>query len=475
MGAHRFNNTGNVKRIDRDFGGTDEKICEEYDFPPVGSSAEQQSFEWHIMNRQNFVKEPSGREFAVMATLQRYSKAGWDIPSNWWSKEYIRGKIFKLNFDGSPGAYWNQWGSSNREVIARLGIDELIRLVEVALCQIRQGTYVTLPVRLFVKNEPTKKEKIRLGRQRLIWSFSLIDQILSSIAFDPSNEAEMECYEDIPTKVGLGRTHGVWNRFMTVLCDRKPAHGWLEMDKSGWDWSVPGWLLEWEGEVRWALCANPADVEFKRLFDLQYANFRRVTVVFSDGVEIPQKIDSVVKSGHKLTISANSRMQYLLKKCFEYTSGTGFGGDLAAMGDDTLEEGYEENLVYVKWMRSLGFFIKDEDINQAAKACDLAFCSTKTRIVNGDYVPVLTNWGKTVFNLRHKNFVKRINGVMVDTLPDAVLSLCYDFAFDDHAISVLSRWLFENCKQKWRSAEFCRRLVMGLRNPKRRDSGDKRS
>lgn len=363
-----------------------------------------------MRNRQNLRESPlssAHRMFLRENAQAEYAAAAWAIPNEPFSDEAIESKIRDVNMDGTPGPGFTQYGTTNREVIERLGINKMVSLVREALKAYARGDRTLQDVRVFVKQEPTKKSKLNIDRQRLIWSFPLVDQIVCALVFDPSLEREIAKYDEIPTKVGMSTVGGDWDHVYRTFAakadsrrkERLGDHKYLEADKSAWDWSVPAWAIELERDCRWDLCINPLSCpEFKEVFFTAYWRLLNCRVIFSDGESMKQLVPSTMKSGHKLTISSNSRMQYLIKN---YCTVGWVNESLMAMGDDTIEDFTGDEKQYFAEWRKLGFVIADEDINVAATPPELTFCSQDSTIYCGRAISVLRNRLKTAFALRH--------------------------------------------------------------------------
>lgn len=421
------------------------------------------SWVWHVKNRHNInSKPPSGAEWLEVLThcMKAYSPAVWSIPDLPFSDLKIKEAIERLNPDGTPGAGFTMYGSVNSEVITKLGVTKLVQLTKELIAKILEGAAPHPFVRVFIKQEATKKEKLSINRQRLIWSFPIVEQIVSILVFGPSADAEKRVFEYIPTKIGMSTKHGGWDSFIRSLKRKdEGAHNkWLEMDKSAWDWSVPGWLINLESEARWELCANPK-TEFKQLYDKMYQRFALVSVVFSDGEAVTQTVPSIVKSGHLLTISANSRMQLIIKILGMNKGGVYNGEWLAAMGDDTLEQvslNDEDTHEYVDALRAMGFHIKAEDINIGAKPEELDFCSQRTTVSEeGQFVPVSNNWAKTLFNMRHVDYTEAQFNQFLE-------QQCGEFAYDEDKVRLLLAELMtsQTGVLHWRSIKHFQRLLI---------------
>lgn len=196
------------------------------------------------------------------------------------------------------------------------------------------------PIRLFVKPEPHKREKINQKRFRLIASVSLADQIVARMLFSDQNQAELDRHMEIPSKPGLGFSSDdqVLKFVESVAClahttPEDLVSDWSEhlipTDCSGFDWSVPMWLLEDDLAVRNALTNNAPDslVRMRRAW-LQCLG--QSVFCLSNGLLVAQDAPGIQKSGSFNTSSTNSRMRYM--------AALYAGADWAVtMGDDALE------------------------------------------------------------------------------------------------------------------------------------------
>lgn len=467
-----------------DFAPGDESD-KEFAMPEISPAEERKSFLWHYNNVMNLFPsaEPSEltKREACVVTCDAYSLAHWSIPLGWRSFEYMRGIIDEcVDLDSSPGVGF-EGCPLNKNVFDVLGNgdraagkDAVVRLAMKKIEAVLSGEKFEPPtIRIFIKQEGTKKKKIREGRPRMIWSCSLVEQVIAHAVMRASTHAEKRVHQFIPTKVGLSTKGSGWHDF---ICNMKRQsrrnEWWLGMDKTGWDMSVPGWLLRCEQWVRWELCDNrhvDVDGHFKKIFDWVYDGLCRARLNFSDGYVIEQTVDGCMKSGHVLTISTNSRMQYLLRICAGIEC---FGlvrkEALAAMGDDTIEESFDlpgqtvRDEQYRAKLREWGFHIKDEDFEHADGPDGLAFCSNRTFLIDGQYVPVLQNWGKTLFHVRNVDHKKDLGA--------ALRSLLYDYVGDEEKFELIQKKLATVNPRMWAPRSVILRQKMGHGRLKVRDA-----
>lgn len=234
------------------------------------------------------------------------------------------------------------------------------------------------PIRVFVKNEPHNREKISQGRLRLICSISIVDQIVERILHVAQNEKEIEVWDQIPSKPGGSMNN---DEDVKKFASEVFMHDNLvDIDISGFDWSVQEWELAFDMRCRIELAENPSEqwvnASYNRVLCLGLGVFS-----FSDGVLVAQRERGIQKSGSYLTASGNSR----IKVGLGYLIGANF---VVAYGDDAIEdriEGAPEKYA------ELGHRVKE--YNPCNGDC-VTFCSS-TIYKDGTWRP--ETWSKTLF------------------------------------------------------------------------------
>jgi len=277
--------------------------------------------------------------------LERYKQ--FSIPSEAFVdglkniSKHIKECISYLDPDSSPGVPLKAYGTSNSEVLETFGVERLITLVYSRLLlllhtpldvlkamsaeQLVQGGYCD-PVRVFIKNEPTKGKKVVTKRWRLIHSVSIVDKLIELVLFRSLMKIEIKNWRTIPSKPGIG-FEPVDNELVynTVKAMERPC----ESDVSGWDFSVAGWQILDDGEDMVKLCGNPVE-EWVTLARAKVFIETRAVYQLSDGRMIATNYDGIVHSGKQRTSSSNSRMRVKLA----YMAGA---EDAIAAGDDCIE------------------------------------------------------------------------------------------------------------------------------------------
>lgn len=355
-----------------------------------------------------------------------YSKARWFAPFDRVPKDGALRTLANQQLDlcvdqASPGyPYVWQGVSLNKDIKGSLELREMVvqRYIRLMEC-VRDGKALPKPVvRIFVKPEPHKIEKIQKGNLRLIWALPIEYQMLHRTFFGPSLAAELRNYRDTPTKVGMSWLYGGAHVIYHSIDDGSAKIA--DEDKKGWDISASASEIGTDRDVRWRLCLNPNEV-FKFGFDQCYETLLSSYLIFSDGTVLEQVEPGIVRSGSLITISGNSRMQVILKVmyCEEHCGGYDDGKHRAiAIGDDTLARfhGIDEKH-YVEWLASRGYKCKQIEIGPMKER---SFCSHKFVKHGSTVVPVPTNWEKHRYSLsikersRHSYLAEQLFSLMLE-------------------------------------------------------------
>jgi len=239
------------------------------------------------------------------------------------------------------------------------------------------------PVKVFIKNEPHKIQKIKDGKLRIISNVSIVDQLIERALCSKQNSKEIEKWASIPSKPGMG-LHDIGLRilFACVTVAQGVFGQLVETDISGWDWCVQSWLLEMDMDCRAALYGAPSGSALEHLLWFRGYAVARKVFSLSDGTLLAQTIPGIQASGSYNTSSTNSRMRVMLA----WLIGVRW---IIAMGDDGVESflrgavaSYEE----------YGFHVKDYKPLSAFGVFE--FCSTR---FEGTWAGYPTQWLRTVY------------------------------------------------------------------------------
>jgi hypothetical protein len=318
-----------------------------------------------------------------------------------WRKWIIRETMKSVKMDASPGYPFVGIGKTNEEVLEKASEDVICAVLQRMDLLCKVSTMMSLtgltaeelvqlnycdPVKLFVKSEPHSLKKIQQKRWRLIMSVSLVDQIVERLLSTTQNKAEIAVWEELPSACGSGLSDYSIAKIWELYGSRHAA----ETDISGWDWSVPGWLMDMEAEARIRLIENqnhPGFQDFSNAMRARtYCETLCVFVLSDTGELVAQRIRGKRCSGSFNTSSGNSRMRFMLAILV--------GASWAVcMGDDAVEE-------FVEGAESkyddYGFITKM--YTERLPGQGFEFCSTWFK----DGVGYPMQWGRTLYRLLSK-------------------------------------------------------------------------
>jgi hypothetical protein len=369
----------------------------ELGWPETGGQAERRSLSFQLGRREE-TAAPANLAAAEAQVVARYPRTPAPRLDTIESiRERMEALAKTVSPKSSPGYPYNRFGSTNREVMEKMGTSIIeratLRLVLLRdfdpeeLRALTPSDYVRLglsdPGALFVKKEPHSKEKITQGRWRLIIAVSLVDQLVMRYLCHWQNAAEIELWEHVPSKPGIGFTDEQMTKFVATMRELKYP---TASDASGWDFSVQQWELDSEARMRLQIMRNPSP-ECVRAVTNAYTVLGGMCFLDSDGNLYEQTVRGIMKSGTYVTSSSNSRIRVL--------AATLVGAAwCVAMGDDALEQ-FTENAIenYAR----LGHRIKFYEL--CGNHYD--FCSHKISRASG--TAELSSWPKSLFKLLHQN------------------------------------------------------------------------
>jgi hypothetical protein len=186
------------------------------------------------------------------------------------------------------------------------------------------------PIRIFVKNEPHKLQKIEEGRFRLIYAVSLVDQVIDKMLFSVMNDRMVELYGYIFPMGGWSQLTGGW---------RLMSHTEQGYDATAWEYTMPAWVCDAVLRIRTELCLNP-NAETGHGTWLELANWRysclfdKPLFQLSSGLQIQQGVEGIMKSGCNNTLSDNSIGGGAVDDRCAVKVGERFDKSLKQLGDD---------------------------------------------------------------------------------------------------------------------------------------------
>nr|QYC92635.1 putative RdRp [Rhodnius prolixus virus 5] len=264
----------------------------------------------------------------------------------------------------------------------------LKNVIEVRVTNLINGIDDFDPIKVFIKQEPHKLKKRDKELWRLISSVSPVDTLIDRMLFGPYMDEVVENFQRYPCKIGWTPTCGGY-RYLRRLFKRRT----MSLDKSGWDWTVPAWLIdEWLRFLLWTL---PESNTFAReMFKIRFRLlFEKAILELGRGFVLQQNFKGFMKSGCFLTIFLNSlgqsmmhyaAMKMLKKKPLHHSP--------ISVGDDTLQEFFDYYEAYRECLRKLGCIPKPAEISEVIEFAGFY-------VTSDDFSPAYKN--KHLYNLKY--------------------------------------------------------------------------
>lgn len=268
----------------------------------------------------------------------------------------------------------SNFGSTNGEALGmkdgKLNLDRVNFLFQCVLARAERLSQrpEADPLKVFIKPEPHKIEKILDGRLRLIAGVSLVDTMVDRILFGQVFREVLKTAGKTDIMIGWN----VFNHGSALLQRMLGKHKrYLAIDKKHWDWSCPYWLLEEFRELLKILMPG-ASQHFYTMIDNRFdALFKEAVFSFGGDVRIKQKGEGILKSGWFLTIFFNSFGQTYLHDLAEMKMGIDLPRALA-MGDDVVSGYFEDWETYSGILENMGFINKLK-ITEKPEFCGFSF------------------------------------------------------------------------------------------------------
>lgn len=264
------------------------------------------------------------------------------------------------------------------------------------------------PIKVFIKQEPHKLQKIAEGRWRLISAVSLVDTMCDRIVFQRLTRKIMTSVMKTPALIGWSPVRS-GHLMLSSMFSGKKTRG---LDKKAWDWTVSGWALKAILQVLKDLCLNlPSEVE--RWMNSRWcALFRDAVFQFADGTQIQQPGWGVMKSGCYLTIVINSIGQ-LLHHALAQQFVPQADVVKVVLGDDMTLEDFDGFQHYESVIKENGALLKPSEATNYV---------TFAGFVMYQYRMYPEYWQKHLYNITHKN---------LETVTEALESYLVIYAFDE--------------------------------------------
>nr|QZZ63365.1 hypothetical protein [Leuven Luteo-like virus 1] len=309
--------------------------------------------------RRKLWREASEEEKQAALYLMEDKYQGCPAASNSWSSfENFSDLLDDLDMDSSPGYPYTEQAMTNGQWLRVTGIRDYdpirVRMLWYDVQAILAGEMEHI-FRVFVKDEPHKKEKADANRWRLIIASSLPMQMIWRMLFKHQNEwLNAQCWE-LPSSHGMVFCYGGWRRFKSVCKTRGLIYS---SDVSGWDINVPGWIFDCVKELRKRWGGPP---DWMRTIDLVYDDaYKNSKLYFSNGIIVQQLFGGFMKSGLFNTITDNSLGGGFLHIVASLRSGQPVGNWIVT-GDDMMRQYMSDT--YLDQLLPLGVRLKEYSRN----------------------------------------------------------------------------------------------------------------
>lgn len=268
---------------------------------------------------------------------QAYVSCVWDLPDDYDTRASFERAVMRLDMTSSPGYPYMKEHPTNRQWLGFNGVEcnwvQLERLwYDVQLVFQRKFDHI---LRVFVKQEPHKIQKVLDNRWRLIMASPLCVQVAWHMMFDHLNDKEIQQSYYIPSQQGAVLVKGGWKQYREQWLQAGTVCG---LDKSAWDWTAPIWAIELDLELRCRLGRGRRLVEWEQFAKHLYDSmFKDTYIMLSNGQLFKQIVPGIVKSGCVSTISINSHCQVFLHIQYSLSLGISIFPLPKCCGDDTLQ------------------------------------------------------------------------------------------------------------------------------------------
>nr|QRW42891.1 putative replicase [Nufsystermes virus]QRW42895.1 putative replicase [Nufsystermes virus] len=336
---------------------------EDYSWPPRDEEAVYESFGKHL-DLVRPARLRARRACVNRGALARVEKTYRKVRAHYEletpeGEEKFKRILGQLNHKGSTGLGQFSRFSTIGDALGWDGIqctndgqvNVLRECLRRRLEELSKGPGGQCDLKVFVKDEPTSRKKVKAGRYRLIFCFDLVDQVVDRWLFTEMVEDEIETHEG--SRIGWSPLP-YWADYVHKM--KSPT---LATDCSAFDWTYPCAIAMQLAGVRAARV--DADEHWSRVIANRYAEvlgpYCRVRM--PNGLVLQQTGWGFMKSGWFLTISDNSFCQLVLVASAALDIGIR-PPYTWAMGDDVImtwrHPGREEDMV--RALEAYGVIIK---------------------------------------------------------------------------------------------------------------------
>lgn len=250
--------------------------------------------------------------------------------------------------------------------------------------QLLEGDLVADPINVFVKREPIKSAKEKVGAYRLISGVSLIDCLVDRVIFGWLLRQVLSTVNETPCMVGWSPMRGGWRRIRQIFKDGPVVC----LDKSAWDWTVVEWMIYAFEQFILDLPINAPEWWQNMVKARIRLLYRDAVFQFQDGTTLKQGLWGIQKSGSLLTIIFNSVLQYVL----HVVAGGDPDDKIVIVGDDTAQKAVADLAGYIKRIEAVGPKVKPSGVKHWVEFAGFCF-------VGNSFFPAY--WAKHLYNLKY--------------------------------------------------------------------------
>lgn len=282
---------------------------------------------------------------------------------NRWFDEQFDKAISEIDMDSSPGcSALAVFGTTNKQIFNYKDgqVDpERVRMVKEVVRhrfdQLLKGEKQADPIKVFIKNEPHKVEKLKEERYRLISAVSLTDTIIDRILFGWLQRKALAVVGSTPCLCGWTPLQGGW-RYLRAWAKGMKV---LSLDKRAFDWTVQAFMRYLWEEFLIGLGVNAADWWVRLVRIRMTLLFEEAVFQFPDGEQVRQDSPGIMKSGCFLTLLLNSVAQSMLHYLAQLRLGKRpTANQPKVVGDDTIQRTFDDVHDYEAVFKQLGIFVK---------------------------------------------------------------------------------------------------------------------
>lgn len=292
-------------------------------------------------------------------------------------------------------------------------------------------------IKVFIKQEAHKEQKLVDGRYRLISAVSLVDTMADRIMFKPLTSQVMRSTCHTPIMIGWSPMAGGY-RYLAEVFKGAPVRG---LDKTAWDWSCGEWILRRSLQVLHELTLNAPDAWFDWTAKRWVALFRDAKFQFSDGTIVQQPGWGIMKSGCYLTIVLNS-----IGQCIHHALAMQFinaNPKFVVMGDDVTLEDFVDFPLYERIVKDNGAYLKP--------SVPETFVGFAGWMVEGAEV-YPEYWRKHVYNILNTD---------AELLPQVIDAYLILYAFDANFTDWIRETFSGRYARAMRSRYSCKKIMQG--------------